>query len=183
MSHSIECVYKFQFEKNADRNAMHSLIDIKYSCNALLISILYENFNNIPEWPNTNWCALIKWRCSRRAEGRINLLQLPHRTQPAHLCWFGRQEKTYTHTHARNRFYLRCGQTTRTWTLNNNVAHRVFLETTKKRTKTQNNKFNLVSKFTVDASAAADCLQIDMLYITCNAMHEIMVQWIYCSPE
>lgn len=64
--------------------------------------------------------------------------------------------------------------------MNSIDAHRVFffLETMspKKGSKTQNNKFNLVSKFTVDASAAVDYLQIALHYITCTAMHAIMVQ-------
>lgn len=126
-----------------------------------------SNSNNILFRGNSKWRvdARIKWRCYRRLEGEINLLQLPPRITQNTICTFvpiwkevrankqGREGESKKNMRARLFLFA-----VRSNYINNNecvCASCVFFEAKKQKHAEQNNNFDLVSKFTVDASAAA----------------------------
>lgn len=142
-----------------------TLIEIKYSCDALLISILQKFIQ-----------YFIRWEFEMTERDLMCADAIAEHSEKSIYCSCRRVLGLHTYAdlgdrtkkHTRGTISI-CGAVKR-------CASCFLLETTKQKSKTQNNKFNSVSKFTVDASAAAACLQIDTLYITCTAMHEIMVQ-------
>lgn len=139
---------------------MRCTVDIYF---AILIQIIFYSLEIRNE---RRVDARIKWRCNRRMEGKINLLQLPPRITQNTICTFvpiwkkARENKQgiegeNNKKHARARLFLFA---VRSNYINNteSAARVVFVLKQKKQKHAEhNNIFDLISKFTVDASAAA----------------------------